>query len=859
MKTQKVEAGDAGAEMSKVRGTGQRNPENGNSTNCTRRRFLQGTAVAAGGGWVLVNTLGADAARAFAASPHASYLTGDRIAATPTFLYRPYRSKRVGAADTPTWVQIDLGARHSIDSVKLYPANQKTTPGYDGYFVGEEFPVRFKIESSNTADFTSPTTIVDLTEEDFPNPGDGILQFPAKQVSARYVRVTVTRLQQLLGESRESPARTQQGMWGGGIYYFALSKIGVISGSRDVALGQPVIGDPVYSVTKDLMQLTRPERIETEFVRRDYPNQVTSPSTWKKVEYQARAPLSGVTLDGGLFEKVMRNNIGYLLDSFTLDDLLLQFRQRAGKPIPPSSHKPNQFWEQDLAGSNAGRFLMGAGHTLRWIDDPQLKDRMNAVVEGIAECAQPDGDIMAFPVDTIYNTERGGYTRAWVTHGLICAGYAGNQKAFQLLRGHFDWFNQQASYLPDLMRSCVQGGQGMIADTSIYLTPVGKPADMQVIQRYFLEEKWLGELAKMNKEMIWQYPYDRPHCYLLTNLSAYMDVYLATGDPRWYDGVKAAWEMYHEHWEQVGGSISIIEYQYDPPDSNSLTQELGENCGTSFWAFLSQKFQLLHPEEERYMAEIEKSIYNVSIAHQDGSYGIRYHTNLVGHMEKATRINTCCEGQGTRLLGSLPEHIYSIAPDGIYVNLFEPSTIAWKHQDSEAKLRMETKFPTGNDVKLTMVSAPSSRMKVHVRIPSWATGAVKVTVNQEHAVSGDPGSYLALDRTWSPGDVVSFTLPMDFKVILYTGVSQFPGRKRYAITYGPFLLAAKGPSNAEIGVTKGGRAEDLTRQLQPIDGKPMHFKVAGNPDIEYMPYWQIDKEEFTCFPVINAGSPKSAA
>jgi len=79
-----------------------------------------------------------------------------------------------------------------------------------------------------------------------------------------------------------------------------------------------------------------------------------------------------------------------------------------------------------------------------------------------------------------------------------------------------------------------------------------------VIQRYFLENKWLEVLAKYERDQIWQYPYDRPYCHLLTNLEAYLDVYCATGDQRWHDGVKAAWEMYRQHWEQLGGSISMI-------------------------------------------------------------------------------------------------------------------------------------------------------------------------------------------------------------------------------------------------------------------------------------------------------------
>ena len=35
----------------------------------------------------------------------------------------------------------------------------------------------------------------------------------------------------------------------------------------------------------------------------------------------------------------------------------------------------------------------------------------------------------------------------------------------------------------------------MIANTRMYFTPVGKPEDIQVVQRYFQENYWLDELA----------------------------------------------------------------------------------------------------------------------------------------------------------------------------------------------------------------------------------------------------------------------------------------------------------------------------------------------------------------------------
>jgi uncharacterized protein len=391
-----------------------------------------------------------------------------------------------------------------------------------------------------------------------------------------------------------------------------IAKMAVISGGHDVAVGCKVTADSTYGNPDLVAQVTRPPRQDGEGIRVDNPHAVTDSSTWKPVKYKAEAPRTGVTLDGGVFEHAMQNNIEYLLSSYTTDDLLRQFYERTGKVKNFKPTGSQVFWEEDLAGSNAGRFLMGAGNSVRWIDNPELHRRLNVVVDGINECKQPNGYIMAYPEDTIFYSERAAYTRAWLTHGLLEAAYAGNPKALDLLRGYYDWFNQQP-FLPDMLRGAIQGGQGMIANTRVCTSPVGKPADAQVIQRYYQEDGWMDGLAKREKEQVWQYPYDRPHCYLLTNLEAYLDMYLVTGDPRYRDGVMGAWELYRAHWQQAGGSISIIEFEKDPPNSNYLRQKLGELCGSSFWVFLSQRFQLLNPDDERFAAEIEKSIYNVGI------------------------------------------------------------------------------------------------------------------------------------------------------------------------------------------------------------------------------------------------------
>ncbi len=816
----------------------------------TRRNFLLRTTYAGAG------LASKSPAKSFASLPAASpgpvqllpYITGSRMAATPATAYKAYRSKVVANPEITTWAQVDLGKSFPIDSVRLFPASERMYPGRDQYYAGEGFPLRFRIEAADNPAFTNPVSIADLTQSDFPDPKDNITQFQATNTHGRYVRLTATRLRavkitagsQIEGEGLDGPD-----------YTFTLAKMAVFSGGRDVAVGCTVIADEEHGNSDLVSQLTRSYRQDGEEIRYDNPHAVTDPSTWKPIKLRAQAPRTGVTLDGGLFQTAMQNNIEYLLNSYTTDDLLRQFYERTGKIVNFKPTGSQIFWEEDLAGSNAGRFLMGAGNALRWIDHPELRRRVNVIVDAIEECRQPNGYMMAYPEDTIFYSERAAYTRAWLTHGLLEAAYSGNAKALPLLRGYYDWFNQQP-FLPNMLRGAIQGGQGMIANTRVATSPVGKPADAQVIQQYYQEDAWLNGLARREKDQVWQYPYDRPHCYLLTNLEAYLDLYLLTGEPIYRDAVLGAWELYQAHWEQAGGSISIIEFEKDPPDSNYLQQKLGELCGSSFWVFLSQRFQLLNPDDERFASEIEKSIYNVGIANQDGGTGLRYHTVLEGKKEKSTHHNSCCEGQGTRLLGSLPEHIYSIAPDGLYMHLYEPSTIRWQQGRQSISLTVKTRFPFETKVRGTIKTDAPTSANIRIRVPSWAAREMNVSINGKLAGTGQPATYLSLKRKWSDGDTIEFTLPASISVKRYTGADQIAGKSRYSVEYGPILLAAVGPSKADLSVDSGHDPNYLANHLESIAGSPLHFTVRGNPGAEFMPYWQISEEEFTCFPAIRS-------
>ena len=141
----------------------------------------------------------------------------------------------------------------------------------------------------------------------------------------------------------------------------------------------------------------------------------------------------------------------------------------------------------------------------------------------------------------------------------------------------------------------------------------------------------------------------------------------------------------------------------------------GENCGSVFWADINHRLLQFFPEEEKYASEIEQAILNCILANQAENGHIRYHARLDGKKEEAHSINTCCEVMGTPFIASLPQYIYSVAEDGVYVNLFAAGTLEW----GEQLLRQTTDFPFSGQVTLKMSGRSAAEAR---RAPSRTPG-----------------------------------------------------------------------------------------------------------------------------------------
>jgi mono/diheme cytochrome c family protein len=132
-----------------------------------------------------------------------------------------YHSQIEAKDEAVKWVEVDLGRSVALSNIVLHPCKDD----FNNIGAGFGFPARFKVEISEEADFKSAVqTVGDRTGADTANPGLTAQVFAATGKSARYIRVTATKLAPRQGD-----------------YLFALSELEAFGlEGTNTALGAPV-------------------------------------------------------------------------------------------------------------------------------------------------------------------------------------------------------------------------------------------------------------------------------------------------------------------------------------------------------------------------------------------------------------------------------------------------------------------------------------------------------------------------------------------------------------------------------------------------------------------------------------------
>ena len=231
----------------------------------------------------------------------------------------------------------------------------------------------------------------------------------------------------------------------------------------------------------------------------------------------------------------------------------------------------------------------------------------------------------------------------------------------------------------------------------------------------------------------------------------------------------------------------------------------------------------------------------------------------------------CCVGTGMEDHGKYGQFVWThdkgvkAENDALYVNLFVASELNWK--DRKMVIRQQTAFPYAES-SVVEVAKGKGTFILKVRKPSWCENFTVKGVGFD-ADSYEENGFVCMKRKWKKGDQVKISMPMHAYIKPMINVPQY-----VAIMYGPILLGMKTGTedmrgliadDSRFGQYAGGKKlaldeapillpkhlDDIAKDLKPIPGKPLHFKLATRMenaiDGELQPFFEIHDSRYMMY------------
>ena len=231
----------------------------------------------------------------------------------------------------------------------------------------------------------------------------------------------------------------------------------------------------------------------------------------------------------------------------------------------------------------------------------------------------------------------------------------------------------------------------------------------------------------------------------------------------------------------------------------------------------------------------------------------------------------CCVGTGMEDHGKYGQFVWThdkgvkAENDALYVNLFVASELNWK--DRKMVIRQQTAFPYA-ETSVVEVAKGKGTFILKVRKPSWCDDFTVKGVGFD-ADSYEENGFVCIKRKWKKGDQVKISMPMHAYIKPMVNVPQY-----VAIMYGPIMLGMKTgkedmrsliADDSRFGQYAGGKKlaldkapillpkhlDDIAKDLKPIPGKPLHFKLATHMENaiegELQPFFEIHDSRYMMY------------
>ncbi|MBB3912570.1 glycoside hydrolase family 127 protein [Sphingomonas desiccabilis] len=535
-------------------------------------------------------------------------------------------------------------------------------------------------------------------------------------------------------------------------------------------------------------------------------------------------PLSQIRLKPSIFLTSVQANQRYLL-SLDADRLLHNFYAGAGMPTKGDVYGG---WEsRGIAGHSLGHYLSAVSLIHAQTGDPQFRDRAIYIVDQLKaiQTKQGDGYAGGTTVERDGKTVDGKVVYEELRKGEIrSTGFSLNDGWVPLYTYH----KVVAGALDAHQHAGVKDGLAVAVGLGDFLGKILEGlSDTQVQDILRTEHGGLtesfAELYKRTGNRRWLILAERMrHHAIVDPLQAGRDelagkhantqipkivgearLHELTGNADRAKVVQFFWTtVTRDHSYVIGGNSDHEHFGLPRQLAQRLDQQTCEACNSYNMLRLTRHLYSWNGDAS-YFDFYERSHLNHIMSQQDPRTGMfTYFTALAPGMGRVHSNPTedfwCCVGSGMESHSKHGESVYWKRGDAVAINLYYASML----DAPDARLDMDTEFPLGDTVSITVTKPPK---KLALRVPGWC-GTPLLQVNGKTAGVRD-GGYLMLAGL-KAGDRIELSLPMPVRV-----EAMPDDAKLIAFLSGPLVLA--GDMGANDRPWEGLDPALVTDQAQP--------------------------------------------
>jgi DUF1680 family protein len=555
-----------------------------------------------------------------------------------------------------------------------------------------------------------------------------------------------------------------------------------------------------------------------------------------------------VNLESGLHEQQLEETHSVLM-GLNEDSLLKPFRQMSGQAAPGEdlggwyTYNPDFDWRKGGDGfapsCTFGQWVSALARMYAIRRDPATRDKVLRLNRLYAQTIAGDYyDKNRFPA----------YCYDKIVCGLIDSHqYVGDPDAFAILDRTTDTalphfpehaVEHDAVWRHDKDESWSWDESYTLPENLFLAYQRGAGGRYRELAQQYLDDHYYDPLADDRNVLGGRHAYSYVNC-----LSSAVQAYLTLGNEKYLRTARNAFSMLLQQSFATGGWGP--DEQLRAPDSpdvyNSLTRSHSSfetPCG-SYAHFKLTRYLLRITGESRYGDSMERVMYNTVLGAKplmpDGRTFYYSDYNFKGRKVYSPDQHwACCSGTLPQVAADYRINTYFRDPNGLWVNLYIPSSVRWRHHKADIVVQQRSSYPFEEFVQLEVKTSKAAHFNLRLRIPEWSKGA-SIAINGRRVQSPDSGTFAVIERKWKDGDRIELELPMTTRLEPLDAHHQ----KTVALLYGPLVLFAI--SENEISPT----ASDL---LGVIRAGQRTWELRTTTTAEKMiPFTEIRDDQYTTY------------